>query len=63
MKLKVTSYIKRDGDFIPLDSLTEEEKATFRKTMISDVETTMSKYYSRRYNTQNERTGTERENY
>lgn len=47
-KLKVTSYVKHGDSLIPLDSLTEQQKATFRQTTIRNVEKLMSEYYSRR---------------
>lgn len=47
-QLKVTSYVKRNGENIPLSDLTEQEKAKFRQTVIHNVEKTMSEYYSRR---------------
>lgn len=48
-QLKVTSYIKSEnGQVIPLDNLTEQQKAKFRQTTIHNVEKLMSEYYSRR---------------
>lgn len=53
--LKVESYVMRCGQYVPFSSLTEEEKAEFRKKVKENTEAFLSTYFSGKGEIENER--------